>query len=143
MGIGNVTTVGRRAGDAREIDHYIARARRLRRIAIRRALRAVKRALVRQLRRAQNGLAQYRERRATYRELAGMDLRELRDIGLTAADVHAIDLGAYFADSTRRARPLAVVNTVAANEAGWIERAPPGVQPATSRPGAPTEPVCA
>ena len=49
-------------------------------------------------------LREHRVRERRYRQLIGMDARELKDIGLTPSDIQAVVDGTYFFDASRRHR---------------------------------------
>lgn len=49
-------------------------------------------------------VSNYFKRRRQYRELARLDVRQLRDIGLTPSDLDALADGTFFNDPTRRQR---------------------------------------
>jgi uncharacterized protein YjiS (DUF1127 family) len=92
--------VRRTASGAIDTEHYRHRAR-IERAAF---LRAVLDAIARCATAPRRCLRAWLETRARHRELAALSTRELKDIGLTSADLGAVARGAFQQDPTRRQR---------------------------------------
>lgn len=86
------------------IERYIARAHCLHARAIGDSLIATYRWLATSLRQCQRRIAERVARRAAFRALSRLDHHQLRDMGLSRADLDAIADGSFDRDKTRRQR---------------------------------------